>query len=170
MARDEGPTRGKSHEVSSASLEQAIAPGDLVLLDTSSLAAYFGSETTSPSAIALVDSFIRSGRNRAVVSAVTAAELLVRPLRAGEAGVSSAIGMFLRTFPNLDVVPVDLTVAAIAAELRAGIGMKLPDALIAACGLDRSAVVAVSDDRGWPDTLTRNEATMRTVSLRSTLA
>ena len=151
-------------------LEGAIPEAATVLLDTSTLAAYFGTETTSPVAVGLIDRLIRSGRNRGVVSAVSAAELLVRPLRAGRRDVSSSIIAFLGRFPNLDVVPVDLTVAMTAAELRAREGMKIADALIAASGLDRSATVAVSDDSGWPDVLVHNESTMRVLALRSLLA
>ena len=152
-----------------AELERAIPPGATVLLDTSALAAYFEDELTTPVAVGLIDTLVHSGRNRAVVSAVSAAELLVRPLRAGRSDVGSSIVAFLRLFPNLDVVSVDLTVAMMAAELRAREGMKMADALIAASGLDRSATVAVSDDSGWPNVLVHNDSTMRVLALRSFL-
>ena len=155
------------HTLRLTELERAIPQGATVLLDTSTLAAYFGTEATSPVAVGLIDRLIRSGRNRGVVSAVSAAELLIRPLRAGRSDVSSTIIAFLGRFPNLDVVPVDLTVAMAAAELRAREGMKIADALIAASGLDRSATVAVSDDSGWPNVLVHNDSTMRVLALRS---
>ncbi|HET7700509.1 MAG TPA: PIN domain-containing protein [Candidatus Limnocylindria bacterium] len=150
-------------------LERAIPRGEAVLLDTSSLAAYLGSEPTSAIAAFLIDEYVRSGRNRAVVSAVSVTELLVRPIRGGHHDVGRSILEFLRTFANLDIVPVDLTVATIAAALRARDGMKVPDALIAASGLDRSAAVAISDDAGWPETLAHGATTMRVVALRSFL-
>ena len=143
--------------------------GEKVLLDTSTLAAYFGREPTSPVAAALIDDFVRSERNRAVVSAVSATELLVRPLRAGSDDVARSILEFLRTFANVDVVPIDLTVASMAATLRAREGMKVADALIAASGLDRAASVAFSDDAGWPAVLARGPATMKVLALRSFL-
>lgn len=161
--------REGARSLSRAALERAIPRGGTVLLDTSSLAAYFGSEPTSPVAAALIDELIRPGRNRAVVSAVSAAELLIRPIRAGRDDVGRSILEFLRSFANLDVVPVDLTVATAAAALRAREGMKMPDALIAASGLDRSAAVAVSDDAGWPEILAHGAATMRVLALRSFL-
>ena len=143
--------------------------GEKVLLDTSTLAAYFGREPTSQVAAALIDDFVRSERNRAVVSAVSATELLVRPLRAGSDDVARSILEFLRTFANVDVVPIDLTVASMAATLRAREGMKVADALIAASGLDRAASVAFSDDAGWPAVLARGPATMKVLALRSFL-
>ncbi len=164
-----GACRDGARSLSRAALERAIPRGATVLLDTSSLAAYFGSEPTSPVAAALIDELIRPGRNRAVVSAVSATELLVRPRRAGRDDVARSIVEFLRTFANLDIVPVDLTIAAMAASLRAREGLKAPDAMIAASGLERSAAVAVSDDAGWPEILAHGATTMRVLALRSFL-
>lgn len=164
-----GACRAEARSLSRAALERAIPRGDTVLLDTSSLAAYFGSEPTSPVAALFIDEFVRAGRNRAVVSAVSAAELLIRPLRAGRDDVGRSILDFLRTFANLDVVPVDLTVASLAGALRARDGLKVPDALIAASGIDRFAAVALSDDAGWPEVLVHGAATMRVLALRSFL-
>jgi len=162
-------TRQRVPPLSRAAFERAIPSGGAILLDTSTLASYFEIEQTSPVAEVLIDEFVRSGRNRAIVSALSATELLVRPLRAGRADIGRSILEFLRTFANVHVVPVDLTIASIAAALRAREGMKVPDALIAASGLDRSAAVAVSDDAGWPDVLVHGEVTMRIVALRSFL-
>lgn len=130
---------------------------------------YFGSEPTSVVASALIDGFVRSGRNPAVVSAVTATELLVRPLGTGSDDVARSILEFLRTFANVEVVPIDLTVASLAAALRARDGLTVPDALIAASGLDRSARFAVSDDAGWPSVLASGPATMTVLALRTFL-
>lgn len=138
-----------------------------LLLDTSCLAAYLGHEPTSAVAALVVDGFIRSGRNRAVVSVVTAAELLVRPLRVGARDVERAILELLRTFPNLEIVNVDLTIARLAAEIRALTGLRAPDALILASGFDRGAQLALSDDAGWPERLTHEAAMMNVVALRA---
>lgn len=143
--------------------------GARVLLDTSTLAAYFGNEPTSAVAVALIDDLVRSGRNRAVISAVSATELLVRPLRLARDDLGRSILHFLRTFANIELVPVDLTVASMAAMLRARESMKVADALIAASGLDRSAAFAVSDDSGWPAVLANGAATMEVLALRTFL-
>ncbi len=142
-------------------LRAAIPENATLLLDTSALVAYFGREDASRSAALVVDTFVRSARNRAVVSTVTAMELLVRPRRAGRADLESRVVDFLVTFPNVQLVPVDLTVARVAAALRAQLGLKPPDALVAATGLDRAAAVAISDDTGWPGTIVHGGATMR---------
>ena len=133
------------------------------------MAAYFGAEPTSAVAAALIDEFVLSGRNRAVISAVSATELLVRPRRTARDDLARSILTFFRTFANVEVVPVDLAVANIAATLRARESMKVADALIAASGLDRSVSFAVSDDAGWPAVLTNGTATMRVLALRTFL-
>jgi len=161
--------RAAVFELSLVQLERAIPEGQALLLDTSCLSAYFGDELTSPIAKAVVDRFVRSGRNRAIVSAVSAAELLVRPFGSGRADVAAQMGLFFRVSPNLVLVPIDLVVATAAAEIRAREGMKLPDALVAASGLDRSAEIAISDDAAWPDALVHRDARMRVLALRSFL-
>jgi predicted nucleic acid-binding protein len=154
--------------VTLAKLERTIQAGETLLLDTSSLAAYFGVEPTSMVAAAIIDGFVRLGRNRAIVSAVTAAELLVRPVRAGADARAPVLG-FVGSFPNVHIASVDLTVARLAADLRVHQGMKMVDALIAACGLDRSAAVALSDDAGWPEEFIHKDGSMRVIALRSFL-
>ncbi len=104
-----------------------------------------------------------------MISAVSASELLVRPLRAARDDVGRSILHFLRTFANVEVVAVDVAVASIAATLRVRESMKVADALIAASGLDRAATVAFSDDAGWPAVLARGPATMKVLALRSFL-
>src|SRR5207248_4492808 len=78
MAR--GPLGARHESVASlsrASLERAVPAGDAVLLDTSTLVAYFGDGPTTAAAATIVDEFVRPGRNRAVVSAISATELLI---------------------------------------------------------------------------------------------
>ena len=100
---------------------------------------------------------------------MSATELLVRPRRTAREDLARSIITFFRTFANVEVVPVDLAVANIAATLRARESMKVADALIAASGLDRSASFAVSDDAGWPAVLANGPATMRVLALRTFL-
>lgn len=56
---------------------------------------------------------------------------------------------FLRSFPNLGVLPVDLDVANTAATLRAIRNVKLPDALIIASGLLAGCQAIVTNDEAW---------------------
>ena len=56
---------------------------------------------------------------------------------------------FLRSFPNLHLLPVDLDVASHAVTLRAIKNLKTPDALIIASGLLAGCQAIVTNDNEW---------------------
>ena len=127
----------------------ADVPGGAdLLLDSSALIAYFGSEPTTPIVAHIIDDWIARGRNRGVVSPVTAMETSVRPWKAGVVAVTSVID-FLTTFPNLDVVELDRDGGLLAGKLRADLGLSAPDALIVATGVRASVRHVVTNDGGW---------------------
>lgn len=130
-------------------LLERIAPGERLLLDSSVLAAYLdGGERTSALAIELLDELVASGRNPAIVSMVSVLETLIRPLRRLPEAHATVLA-FYRDFPNLVAAPVDLDVAAEAANLRVAFGLAAPDALIAATGLAAGVALLVTNDRAW---------------------
>src|SRR4051794_16868964 len=95
-----------------ATLEQSIREGDRLLLDTTSLIAYLGGgELISPLASHVINELVLSGRNDAIVSMVSVAEVLVRPLRSGAIQPYHSFLDFLTHSPHLEPVPVDLHVA-----------------------------------------------------------
>ncbi len=111
-------------------LDQAIPPGQRVLIDTSVALAYLtGTESTSPAATRLFDDFLASGRDVGVMSMITVGEILVRPFRAGPAAVAVAEA-FLQQFAELDLVEMDYAIAREAARIRASTDLRMPDALI----------------------------------------
>ncbi len=129
-------------------LDREVRAGERLLLDTSVLVAYLaGDEPTSGAASAILDDLVRPGRNAAVVSTVTAAELLVRPIQAGTASARK-VATFLQTFPNLVIRSVDFLVAAEAARIRALTGIRMPDALILATAALTSTDRILTNDRG----------------------
>jgi predicted nucleic acid-binding protein len=81
-----------------------------------------------------------------LVSAVSVAELLIEPFRAGPAAVS-AVDAFLRQ-PGLGIAELDEPIARTAAELVARSRVaRLPDALIAATSLAYSLPLVTGDRR-----------------------
>ena len=133
-----------------ASLGSAIPPGASILVDTSVALAYLtGAEPTSELAVELFDSFVATGRNVAALSVVTVQEILVRPFRSGPPAVATAEG-FLRHFAEIQIVEVTYDIAREAAHLRAGTGVRAPDALIIATALVTHADILVTNDRSWP--------------------
>jgi predicted nucleic acid-binding protein len=136
--------------VSRISLERAIPAGDRILLDSSTLLAHFqDGEPVSPIAAHVIENFVRSGRNPAVVSMVTVMEVLVRPLRVGPGEPYRHVMDFLTRFPNLVPLAIDLPVAQEAASLRATYRFSPPDALAIATGIVGQVGHLVTNDRDW---------------------
>jgi predicted nucleic acid-binding protein len=133
-----------------AALERAIAPSALIALDASATLAYLvGSEAVSPAATWIFDACLSTGRNPGLLSTLTAAELLVRPFRGGDAAVATIEG-FLRFFGSLRLADVTYPIARDAARIRAESGMSMPDAIVIATAIAGGANMVVTNDRRWP--------------------
>ena len=134
-----------------AALTDSIPDAATILLDTSTILAYLsGAERASDAAITVIDGLVGSGRNPAIVSAITVTEALVRPLRARSESAVRLVEDFLLRFPNLRVEPVTVETARHAARIRAATAAPTPDALILATAAVAGASVVVSNDRSWP--------------------
>ena len=130
-------------------LAAAIPAERSILVDTSVVLAYVaGGEPTSELATQLFDAFAATGRNPTAISAVTVAEMLVRPFRAGAPAVSMAEG-FLRHFGDLRLIDVTYVVAREAARIRADTDLAMPDALIAASAVLGEVDILVTNDSSW---------------------
>ena len=135
--------------MSVASIAQALPAGDRILFDTTALAAYFDtSEAAHSVARHILEEFVASGRNSAVISMVTAMEILVRPLRATPSGHHTVLA-FLDHHRNLEAVPLDLQMAHDAAFLCAAYRFSPPDALIIGTGLACQVAHLVTNDLDW---------------------
>jgi len=130
------------------------------------LIAYFEpADRTHDVAATIVDDLIRAGRNAAVVSTVTAMELLVRPLRVAP---KSAVHVrdFLTRWPNLSLLSVDLHVAQEAASLRAAHNFLVADALVIATGLVGQVAHLLTNDVEWRKELAPIKARVQVTELR----
>ena len=136
-------------EATQQRLERAIPPGVRILLDTTCLAAYLDTtEVVHPVAGHVLDAFVASGRNPAVVAMVTVMEILVRPLRSSPAGHRTVLS-FIRHHPNLEAIPTDLQMAQEAAGLRAAFGFRPPDALIIGTAIACQVGLVATNDHEW---------------------
>ena len=146
-------------------LEVAVPAAALIALDASATLAYLaGSETMSAAATWIFDGCLASGRNAGVLSTLTAAELLVRPFRAGDASVANVEG-FLRFFGSIRLAEVTYPVARTAARLRAATGISMPDAIVIGTAIELGADIIATYDRGWPASLAGEIGTLRIVQL-----
>ena len=152
--------------MSVAALEAAIPKGATILLDTSAVLAYLsGAERVSPIAAEVIDGLVASGRNRAIVSAITVCEVLVRPNRAGAASAVRLVEDFLVHFPNIRVEAVTFEVARLGARIRAATATPAPDALILATAVASLAAVAIGNNMGWPGIVERAGLPLKVVLL-----
>ena len=90
---------------------------------------------------------VRAERDRhaLAMSALTYAEILVGPLRAG----GRAVAVVERFADQVRIVDLSPDIARLAAELRAARGLKLPDAVTVATGLRLGADVILTADARW---------------------
>jgi predicted nucleic acid-binding protein len=131
------------------SLEREIAAGARLLLDTTAVAAYLdAAEPTHTAARVILEELVAEGRNPAGVSAVTAMELLIRPLRATPPS-DHAVVAFLEHHPHLDILPVDFEVALAAAGIRATLRFAPPDALVIGTAVALGIHFLVTNDFEW---------------------
>jgi predicted nucleic acid-binding protein len=155
--------------VNQAAFAKRIAPDDRVLIDTSVLIAYFeGRDPTHDAAALLIDAWVEGGRNEAVVSPVSAMELLARPLRLAPRGMLH-VHQFLSTTPHLRMHPIDLHVAQDGAALRSAHNFKTADALVIATGLVAQVAHLVTNDGEWRKKLAPMKRRVQVTELRDYL-
>ena len=136
--------------MSAPSIERALPEGSRILLDSTTLVAYLNrAEAVSGVSARIIDEFVASGRNPAIISMVSIAEVLVRPLRVGPPDDYHHFLDFVEQFPNLRALPVDLAVAHDAASIRAVYNLAGPDAMIVGSGLVAQVGYIVTDHERW---------------------
>jgi predicted nucleic acid-binding protein len=86
------------------------------------------------------------GTHRGVASVISLAEVLVKPLRDGNAGAAEDYRRLLTTFPNLRLLEVNQSIAEAAAQLRAAYGLPMPDMIQAATAVAAGATGFVTND------------------------
>ena len=90
---------------------------------------------------------IERGHNPAATSTVTLLELLVQPYRDHKEELAQKIFALTSTYPQIEWVPVSMTLADRAAELRAHYRLSTPDAIQLATAIDCKATRFYGNDR-----------------------
>jgi len=136
--------------VPAAELDAALGSVERVLLDSSVLIAFHSpAELAHPLAehllarIAADDDPLHGS-----YSVISAIELLVRPIRTGLERFTF-MHAFLTQFPHLTELSVDMVVAVQAANLRATMGLTLPDAVVVGSALLAGCEASITNDARW---------------------
>ena len=94
---------------------------------------------------------IAEGRIQAVTSTLTLLETLVVPYRSGDLALAERYEAVLTRSRGLRMVDLDRPVLRLAAQLRARLRVKTPDALQLAAVLSARCTTFVTGDRRLPD-------------------
>jgi predicted nucleic acid-binding protein len=94
---------------------------------------------------------VEAGEKEAVVSVITEAETLIRPLRDGRD--LSRLRAFY-SHPGVRLIDVRRPIAWHAAQIRADTNLKLPDALIAATAAAAGCAAIIGNDREFSQRFT----------------
>jgi predicted nucleic acid-binding protein len=133
-----------------AGLDAAMGDAERAFIDTSVCIAFHSPvEVVHPLARHLMRRIERADDPLSgYLSVVSAAELLVRPIRGASADLLT-MHAFLRNLPNLHIIDVDFEVAHQAARIRALRRVALPDALIVATAILSGCEAIVTNDAQW---------------------
>ena len=91
---------------------------------------------------------VAAGAVRAVVSTISATEVLVKPFVEGRGDVIATFERFLLSLPAMSVVAPDYETSKDAARLRARYALRTPDALLVATARRHDARAFVMNDDG----------------------
>ena len=141
------PARGASSAgLSNGPFWGGLNEGDRVVVDSAPLIYLLEDHPTWARPFAGLFEAEARGALRIAVSTVTVAEVLVGPLRHRQDALAKR---YERALESFDVVPVSAEIAVTAARLRAGSGLRLPDAIQAATALEIGAAALVTHDRDF---------------------
>ena len=90
---------------------------------------------------------IKAGVYSGVVTPITAAELLVKPLKQSQLSIADRYRSTIQNIPNVSMSPFDIETGFMAGALRAQYGLSLPDMFQAATALYYPARALITNDR-----------------------
>ncbi|HEY7153656.1 MAG TPA: PIN domain-containing protein [Gemmataceae bacterium] len=126
-----------------------LPPSGPIYVDTSSV--IYRVERIEPYLTASVPLWdaLDAGLVQVVTSELCLLEVLVKPLRDGNAALASLFRTVLLGTVGLNVLPIARSILESAAQLRAGHNLKTPDAIHAATSLAHGASLFVTNDVGF---------------------
>jgi predicted nucleic acid-binding protein len=124
----------------------ALPASGVVYVDTS--AVIYAVEQIEPylSAAAPLWDALDAGRQEIATSELTLLEVLVKPMRDGDATLAALYRRVLLGTIGMNSAPIRLSILERAAEIRATHGLRTPDVIQAATALDAGCVLFVTND------------------------
>jgi predicted nucleic acid-binding protein len=122
-----------------------LQESDLVVVDTAPLIYLLENNPLAASFEGLFEA-ADQGRLQIAISTISLAEVLVGPLKHGRDALAKRYEKALASF---ELIAVSVEISITAARLRAGSGLRLPDAILAATALETGAAALVTHDRDF---------------------
>jgi predicted nucleic acid-binding protein len=128
-------------------LVEKIKGCQLICIDTNSFIYLMENNPKYVDEIKSMFKIIESGSVFGVSSMLVITELLTKPYKDGNQALINRYKAFINTFPNLHLRQIDYKVLVKAAKLRAVYGIKTPDAIFVATGIEEGAKIFVTNDK-----------------------
>jgi predicted nucleic acid-binding protein len=122
-------------------------PFHKVMLDTALLIYFIEEHSEYLPALKQLFSKVDAGEIKAVTSTITLLEVLVRPKKVFNFDLEEKYLEILLHNENLEIVPLDILIARKAAEIRAKYGVKTPDAIQLATGINHECDAFLTNDK-----------------------
>ena len=123
-----------------------LGQGDLVVVDSAPLIYLLDDHPVYAAQFAGLFEAYEQGALHIAISTIAVAEVLAGPFKHRQDALAKR---YEKALAGFEVVPVSQEIAVTAARLRAGSGLRLPDALQAATALEVGAVALVTHDRDF---------------------
>ncbi|MDD3641136.1 MAG: PIN domain-containing protein [Atribacterota bacterium] len=118
----------------------------IVGLDTMVFIYHFeNNQKYSSLTFSILDS-LEKGRFNAIISSLTLLEILVKPKRENNQFINERYKLILQNFPNLEIKPMDIDIAEIAATIRGQYNINTPDAIQVATAIHSEADIFITND------------------------
>lgn len=92
---------------------------------------------------------VSTGQITVVTSELTLLEVLVKPLKVGDATTATLFRTVLRHTPDVQMLPITQSVLEAAANLRATLGLRTPDAIHIATASLNGCLLFVTNDSAF---------------------
>ena len=132
-----------------AELQETINAHHLLLVDTPVFSYHLSDHPRYAPLTAVILEAIESGKVAGLTSAITLAEILTLPAQAGDPQAMQDYELFLTSFPNLQLAPLDVPLARETALVRTATGLRTPDAVQVAAARRYGADAIITNDHRW---------------------
>jgi predicted nucleic acid-binding protein len=123
-----------------------LRPGQAVVIDTNVLIYLFEDHPVFGAVAEYVFERMAAGVFAGLLTPVTVAELLVKPLREGRVDVADRYRRAIRHMGGVSLVSLDAETAVLAGALRAQDGLPLPDMFQVAVAMRQAAPAILTQD------------------------